>query len=523
MRAAAGTVRVIAIDNAAGRFAGGTDGAQARWLRDTMDNARDQGIPSVVVGSVPLNAGQNATPASDAADEIALLAGHASAYVATAGVDDPADRHFGGALAEGLATSPGAAAPLVLLQSATLGYAPTQASLYGPFAIGGDGRDAFRQTLPALMLVDVAIDRLDRSTGIAPVTATAETLLERPTLMTGLRSIPIGWAQSLQIVGATPSPQRYLIKTAPEAEPAPASPPAMAYAPQDQCKYWTECDNVVQGNVLFASSDQQVARFVAARRGTDEKNRRPEIVLDADGHVVDDPRGMFCPLTLGTTTVTATVMGQRIAAPVRVTPLPPFATGDAGNGKTHYEAVPIPPGTCGFPNFVKVKDEPKAVVAEKPTAKPRPAPTHEPAAKPKPKHHHPKPRPQPAAAATPLPAPPVPLPTVDPPAADHARPQVAPAAKPPAPTAPPAPPQGLSVQQAAAPQVSPFQAVQAQEERREEYAFEADSAAVAYAHPPSPLPWEIAGGVATLALIMAGGGLAGRARARRRAVVRATL
>jgi hypothetical protein len=63
-------------------------------------------------------------------------------------------------------------------------------------------------------------------------------------------------------------------------------------------------------------------------------------------------------------------------------------------------------------------------------------------------------------------------------------------------------------------QVSPFQAMQHQEERREEYAYENDSAAVAYAHPPSPLPWEIAGGLAALALVMAGGGMAGRARRR---------
>ena len=60
------------------------------------------------------------------------------------------------------------------------------------------------------------------------------------------------------------------------------------------------------------------------------------------------------------------------------------------------------------------------------------------------------------------------------------------------------------------------------EQRREEYAFEADSAAVAYAHPPSPLPWEIAGGIAVLALVMAGGGLAGRSRSRAVAVARSS-
>jgi hypothetical protein len=63
-------------------------------------------------------------------------------------------------------------------------------------------------------------------------------------------------------------------------------------------------------------------------------------------------------------------------------------------------------------------------------------------------------------------------------------------------------------------QVSPFQAFQAQQQRRAERAFESDSAAVAYAHPSSPLPWELLGGGAALALAMAGGGLAGRVRRR---------
>jgi hypothetical protein len=98
------------------------------------------------------------------------------------------------------------------------------------------------------------------------------------------------------------------------------------------------------------------------------------------------------------------------------------------------------------------------------------------------------------------------------PPADAAPPPVAPAGKPPAPPAPPAPPSGLAVQSAPASQVQLFQAAQLQEQRRVEQAFEADSAAVAYAHPPSPLPWELLGGAAAIALALAGGTLAGRAR-----------
>ena len=103
-------MRVVAIDNAAGRLAGGPDGAQAQWLRDVMDRRARAGIPSIVVGSVPLDGAQRMPPADDADEEIALLAGHASAYVATAGVDDPADPHFGGVLSQSDDLAPGAAA-----------------------------------------------------------------------------------------------------------------------------------------------------------------------------------------------------------------------------------------------------------------------------------------------------------------------------------------------------------------------------------------------------------------------------
>ena len=45
VHAPAGVVRVIAIDNAAGRLAGGPDGAQARWIRETLEQARRGRLP----------------------------------------------------------------------------------------------------------------------------------------------------------------------------------------------------------------------------------------------------------------------------------------------------------------------------------------------------------------------------------------------------------------------------------------------------------------------------------------------
>jgi len=55
-----------------------------------MEQARrGPGFRPIVVGSMPLDGAQEATPAKDAGDELKLFAGHASAYIATAGVGRP--------------------------------------------------------------------------------------------------------------------------------------------------------------------------------------------------------------------------------------------------------------------------------------------------------------------------------------------------------------------------------------------------------------------------------------------------
>ena len=97
LRAAAGTVRVVAIDNAAGRWPAGRT-TQAQWLREVMEQARAPWHPGgrrrqCVAGRRAADAARGRRRGG-----LALLVGHASAYVATAGVDDPADPHFGGVL-----------------------------------------------------------------------------------------------------------------------------------------------------------------------------------------------------------------------------------------------------------------------------------------------------------------------------------------------------------------------------------------------------------------------------------------
>ncbi len=517
LRAAAGTVRVVAIDNAAGRLAGGPDGPQAQWLREVMAGARTRGIPVVVVGSASLDGAQRMPRADDAEEELALLVGHASAYVATAGVDDPADPHFGGVLSRTEISRPNAAATLAVFQSSALGYSPARS----PWQIEDDYDEAEfnRQTSAALLMLDVAVGRYDAGTGVAPVAAMSEPLVESLAIDSSLRTIPVGFALPLGVAAADPAPLRFLLREE-DSEPSAPLEQGSAYngvfLPQHQCALWSlSCDSVVPTDIAFTSSNPQVARFVAVRRGrTAEDQVRPEIVLDAEGRVVDDPRGVFCPLAPGTTEVTVTTAGRRVSSTIEVVPM------SALRLPREVRVTPIAPGTCGFPDFA-ARERPKDQPAVAPEA---PAPAQPPI--PAPIVPQPAPAPNPAPAPQPLPqtAPPVPppppvapvepAPLVSQPPVDQARPPVGPAGKPPAPVAPPALPSGLSVQSAPATQVQAFQATQVQQQRRRAQAFEADSAAVAYAHPPSPLPWEVLGGGAVLALAIAGGSLTGRARRR---------
>ena len=339
VKAAAGTVRVIAIDNAAGRLAGGPDGAQALWIRETMEQARRSGFPSIVVGSMPLDDTQAAKPAEDAADEIALLAGRASAYVATAGVDDPADRYFGGVLAQSEVVAPGVDAVLTLLQSSTLGYAPAH-----NFTRDSEDLDeGFRQTNAALLMIDVAVGRLDPSTGVAPVNAMSEPLLRDLEIDRDWREIPLGWAIPLFVTASDTTPRRFLVSPAPGEPLRPASSGNASGTLIDLCRFFLRaCATVVPTNMAFASSDPRIARFVAVRPGGRESNGDPVVVLDASGQVVDDPRGFICPLALGTVDVTVTALGHRVTSPVRVIEVSSFDDGRHPDGPDPGRHVRVP-------------------------------------------------------------------------------------------------------------------------------------------------------------------------------------
>ena len=375
-------------------------------------------------------------------------------------------------------------------------------------------------------MIDVAVGGLDPTSGVAPVDVVSEPLLQGLAIDEGSRAVPLGWALPLFVSADALSPRRFLMSPGPNEPLRPASPRTVSGPMVDQCRFFLDtCTTVVPSAMAFTSANPRIARFVAVRAGGRETDGVPQVVLDASGHVIDDPRGFICPLAVGTVDITLTALGQRVTTPVRVIPVPRI---------DGLRATAIPAGTCAFPNLDFTRDEPKPAATPQP-----PAATTPPAADPAPAPADPQPQPEPAQpqpqapAPAPVPATPIPgapgpsLPPASavpstPSTADAARPPVAPAPKPPVPPAPPTPPQGLQVQSVEAPQVQPMQAVQYAEQRREEYAYESDSAAVAYAQPPSPLPWEIAGGVATLALVMAGGGLAGRSRSRAAALAKAS-
>jgi hypothetical protein len=546
VRGAPGTVRVIAIDNAAGRLAGGPTGDQARWITAVLAQARQAGIPVVAVGSVPLTADAQATPAADAAEELALLVGHASAYVATAGVDDPASMHFGGALARGTATVPGGAAPMAVFQSATLGYGRTDAALAafdGPSTVdGGDGgseiEEAIRQTEVAIMLLDVDVSRRDPATGVAPVTPTVEPLAT-DMRVTGGSTVPLGAASQIGVEAQDPAPQRYYWKAA-DGVAQEAAAPRTQYLPTDSCRlYLPRCATMVRNDVRFGSSAPAVARFVAVDPG--DSDRAPRIRLDEQRRVVEDPlSGILCPTAAGSTTVSVLAAGQQAQLGVTVVPIPPEA--GVRPVLAGSDGAPIPQGTCTF-SFSDVAGERPAPAASAGSAGPDgavepppvPAGSGVEAPVPVPGVGKPVPVPVPApptpqavphapapSAPTPPPAAMPVAPAVPQPPPDGTTPPAAPAAKPagPAQPPPPAPHQvpasqpgsALQTQVQAQPQVQA--AARAAEQRRRREAYESDDAASAYAQPPSRLPWELAGGIAVVLLAAGGGAAAGRLRRR---------
>ena len=196
------------------------------------------------------------------------------------------------------------AAPLPLLQSSSLGYNAPRSTL--EFDDDFDEAEFTRQTSAALLMLDVVVAQFDPQTGVAPVRAMSEPLVEALALDATLRTYPVGFAQPVAVTANDPAPMRFLMRDD-EDELVTARAYTGVLLPTDQCVWWSEtCQSAVPTDIAFSSSNPRVARFVAARRRSDSRGR-PEILLDDSGHVVDDPRGVFCPLAVGATDVGVTL------------------------------------------------------------------------------------------------------------------------------------------------------------------------------------------------------------------------
>ena len=375
------------------RRSAGASGSARRWSRRAWPAS-----PRSWSAARRWTTARTRSPPRTPTSEIALLAGHASAYVATAGVDDPADRFFGGVLSRNVVQVPGAAAPLPLLQSSTLGYAPSQRFTNDP-----EDELATRQTDAALLMIDVGVGRLDPTTGVAPVDVVSEPLLQGLAIDEGSRAIPLGWAIPLFITASDPSPRRFLMSPGPNEPLRPASPRAGTGPMVDQCRFFLDRVRTVVPTALAFSSAEPADR--ALRRGPPRRARDR-----------GSPPGRPRRLRARHRRSPRLLLPARARDGRRHRDRPGPARHDAGPRDSGPEdrrcirATAIPPGTCAFPNLDVSDDEPK------PAATPQaPAGTTPPAAAdPAPAPADPQPQPQPAQpkpetpAPAPVPATPIP-------------------------------------------------------------------------------------------------------------------
>ena len=266
-----GTVRVIAIDNAAGRLAGGPDGPQAQWLRDVMEQARGRGIPWSWSAARRWTA-RSAKPRADDADRGARAARRPRVGVrgdrgrrrparpALRRRDEPTS----------VASRPAPPRRSPLFQSSTLGYAPAQKRSTDEL-----DEDESRQSGAALLMLDVGVDRIDPGTGVAPVAPVRAAARGRRS--TGLTRASRSAGRRALRHRHRPGPRRFLMSPSPDEPLQPASPGTGLYRPADRpvpVLSWT-CATVVPSDMTFASSNPQIARFVAVRPGRRGEWRPP--------------------------------------------------------------------------------------------------------------------------------------------------------------------------------------------------------------------------------------------------------
>jgi hypothetical protein len=468
---AGGTVRVVVIDNSAGSLAASDPhqvpqepGGQEAWLRDVLSDARERGIPSIVMGSRDLNTrfAPRLNVATDGDETAKLLVEEgASAYV----FERPEENRS-------YPIPAGATGTIPSFGTGTLGYRSPIADVQGddPDALFGD---------PGLLLLELDAQRRDPATNRAPVTtrlvpliddltlqATDGTLLRRsrPALFQALGRRPVAgdrWGPVAS--GGNPTP--------------PGGDPYVSLPPQP-CRQAT-CGTRVAPEYTFTSSDPSIGDFV--RQDPLSSNLRKPL-LENDRVVTDNASALFCAFNPGQTTVTVRAGGLSYSTVVTV--LAGTAQRPCGTRPTTQQPVeqavrqPVPP------------PPPPPAPAPAPAASPPPpAPPPPPPAPPAPPAvtpPAPKAKPTPATPVPPAPAPPFDpfLPTLS--GAGNLPPTSPP---PPAGATPrPTPPGGATVRVF-------------EEKREEEAAPEQSQAAASYREDDhAPLaPW-ILGGVLLAAL-----------------------
>jgi hypothetical protein len=359
-----GTVRAVVIDNSQGSLAASDPyqnppEAQLPWLEAVLADARNQGIPTIVMGNRSLNT--SFTPKLNvAADgtEVArvLVAGGASAYL----FDRPEENRAMRIPAGGATTIPS-------FGTGTLGY---RSQLSG--VVGGDAADALFGDAGVLVL-ELDASRRDPASNRAPVgvrliptiqslslEATDGTLLRRsiPALFSGLGRRPQGG-------------DRWGAATAGSGIPDPAGGNPYTQFPPEQCLV-AGCADRIEPEYSFVSSDPDIADFVQQDPASSNL-RKP--YLDTKGKVVtDNSSGLLCPFNAGTTTVMVsaggfsyseqvTVQGGSVRRPCGTRPLRPDRFKQAVPVATPPPPPPPPPGS-----------PPPGTTPPPPPASPPPAP-----------------------------------------------------------------------------------------------------------------------------------------------------
>ena len=367
-----GTVRVVVIDNSRGSLAA-SDGyqnppeAQGPWLTSVLADAKQRGIPAIVVGNRELNPDlpPQLNVASDAADEARLLLdGGASAYV----YDRPEENRIS-------QIPPGGATTIPELGSGALGYRSPIKSSFSP----GQPDALFGSTGYLLVSVDAA--HRNATSNVAPVTARLIPLIDgisldpidgtllrrsRPALFQGLGRRPVAG-------------DRWGPVSASDGNPNPPGADPYVSFPATPCLQ-SDCASAVNPEYTFTSSAPDIADFVA--QDPQSTNLRKPL-QGPDGKVVhSDTSDLLCAFNAGTTTVTVSAGGLSYSTQVTVL---------NGSVEQPCGTVPLNPSRFKAPSAVPVPPPP----APPP---PAPAPAPAPVAPPPPPAKAPAPKPPPKPA-----------------------------------------------------------------------------------------------------------------------------